>query len=220
MKRTPEPELMDDAAQALAYARADFTASDQRFVDTFIARFGNEIAGEVVDLGCGPGNIAIPLSKALPRCLIRAIDGADAMMDHGRARCAAEGIDRVQFERHRLPSDALPSAHFVAVVSNSLLHHLHDPQGLWATIRRCAAPGAPIFVADLRRPATPEDATRLTEETARDAPAVLRDDFHASLHAAFEADEVRAQLDTAGLADLDVVEIGDRHLYIIGRMPD
>ena len=220
MKRTPEPELMDDATQALAYARADFAASDQRFVDTFVARFGNEFAGEVIDLGCGPGNIAIPLSRSLPDCAIRAVDGSEAMMAHGRARCVAEGIEQVRFERHFLPSDALPEAHFVAVVSNSLLHHLHDPQGLWSTIRRCAAPGAPVFVADLRRPATPEAATRLTEENAGDAPEVLRDDFHASLHAAFEADEVRAQLDVAGLADLDVVEIGDRHLYIIGRMPD
>ncbi|MGK0361383.1 MAG: trans-aconitate methyltransferase [Bradymonadia bacterium] len=220
MKRTPEPELMDDDAQALAYAHADFSASDQRFVDTFVARFGNEFAGEVVDLGCGPGNIAIPLAKALPHCMIRAVDGSEAMMAHGRDRCAKEGVDRVEFERHFLPTDALPSQHFVAIVSNSLLHHLHDPQGLWSTIRRCAAPGAPVFVADLRRPATAEDALRLTEETAADAPPVLRDDFHASLHAAFEAQEVRAQLNIAGLTDLDVVEIGDRHLYIIGRMPE
>lgn len=220
MKRTPEPELMDNAAQALAYARADFTASDQRFVDTFVARFGNEFAGEVIDLGCGPGNIAIPLATALPRCTIRAVDGSEAMMAHGRERCAREGVDRVQFERHFLPSDALPARHFTAIVSNSLLHHLHDPQGLWTTVRRCAAPGAPVFVADLRRPATPEDATRLTAEYAGDAPPVLRDDFQASLHAAFEADEVRAQLSAAGLTDLDVVSIGDRHLYIIGRAPE
>lgn len=220
MKRTPEPELMDDEIQALAYATADFSETDQRFVDTFIARFGDEFAGEVIDLGCGPGNIAIPLAKALPRCTVRAVDGSEEMMAHGRTRCAAEGVDRVTFERHFVPTTALPARHFVAVVSNSLLHHLHEPAGLWQTLKHCAAPGAPVFIADLRRPATPEDALRIVQENAADAPPVLQKDFHASLHAAFEADEVRAQLTAAGLADLDVVEIGDRHLYILGRMPD
>lgn len=220
MKRTPEPELMDDEAQALAYATADFSETDQRFVDTFVARFGNELEGEVIDLGCGPGNIAIPLAEALPHCTVRAVDGSDEMMAHGRARCAAAGIDRVVFERHFVPTTALPARHFVAVVSNSLLHHLHAPEGLWQTIKHCAAPGAPVFIADLRRPATPADALRIVQENASEAPPVLQKDFHASLHAAFEADEVRAQLAAADLADLDVVEIGDRHLYVLGRMPD
>lgn len=220
MKRTPEPELMDDEAQALAYAKADFDETDRRFVDTFIARFGNEFAGEVIDLGCGPGNIAIPLAQALPRCTVRAVDGSDEMMAHGRARCAAEGVEGVVFERHLIPTTALPARHFVAVVSNSLLHHLHAPEGLWTTLKHCAAPGAPVFIADLRRPPTPEDAWRIVQENAADAPPVLQKDFHASLHAAFEAGEVRAQLDAAGLSDLDVVEIGDRHVYILGRMPD
>lgn len=220
MKRTPEPELMDDERQALAYAQTDFSDTDQRFVDTFVARFGNEFAGEVIDLGCGPGNIAIPLAQALPRCQVRAVDGAEEMMAHGRARCAAEGVDRVRFECHLLPTEALPAKHFVAVVSNSLLHHLHEPMGLWHTLKHCAAPGAPVFIADLRRPATREDADRLVQENAGDAPEILQKDFHASLLAAFEADEVRAQLDAAGLSDLDVVEIGDRHLYILGRMPE
>lgn len=35
MKRTLEPELMDDVAQALAYAKADFTEENQGFVDRF-----------------------------------------------------------------------------------------------------------------------------------------------------------------------------------------
>ena len=45
-------------------------------------------------------------------------------------------------------------AGFSAVVSNSLLHHLHDPAVLWGAIQTLAAPGALVVVRDLRRPMT------------------------------------------------------------------
>ena len=39
MERILEPELMDDAAQALAYARADFADVNRGFVDRFRTMF-------------------------------------------------------------------------------------------------------------------------------------------------------------------------------------
>jgi hypothetical protein len=47
---------------------------------------------------------------------------------------------------------------------------------------------------------------------------VLRRDFEASLYAAFTCDEVRAQLDRAGLSALRVEPIGDRHLVVWGHL--
>ena len=35
MRRIPEPELMDDAEQAKAYAEADFSEPNQRFLELF-----------------------------------------------------------------------------------------------------------------------------------------------------------------------------------------
>ena len=48
---------------------------------------------------------------------------------------------------------------------------------------------------------------------------MLRHDFYASLCAAFTPEEVRQQLEDAGLAALDVNVISDRHLTITGVMP-
>ena len=62
--RVPEPELMDDAAQARAYASADFADVNQGFVDRFRARFADFTSGRVIDLGCGPADI--PLSSVAP----------------------------------------------------------------------------------------------------------------------------------------------------------
>jgi SAM-dependent methyltransferase len=209
LPRTPEPELMEEAEQARADAEADFGATDAAFVDAFLARFGTP--RRVIDLGCGPGNIALRLCR--PGVEVWGVDGAAAMLAHGRARS-----DAVRWLEATLPSDALPSAHFDAVVSNSLLHHLHDPSVLWRTLRQVAAPGAAVLVGDLRRPRTEAALEALVAREAGDAPEVLRRDFRASLHAAFTPDEVRGQLADAGIEGLVVETPTDRHLWVGGRL--
>jgi hypothetical protein len=47
---------------------------------------------------------------------------------------------------------------------------------------------------------------------------VLRRDYALSLRAAFRADEVAAQLLAAGLQELTVRELCDRHLEVVGRL--
>ena len=49
MKRVLEPELMDDAAQARAYAKADFSEENQGFVDRFRDYFPDYSDGFVPD---------------------------------------------------------------------------------------------------------------------------------------------------------------------------
>jgi len=53
MQRIPEPELMDESEQALAYANADFSEPNQRFVEAFAAEFPGFTRGAVLDLGWG-----------------------------------------------------------------------------------------------------------------------------------------------------------------------
>ncbi len=57
MERIPEPELMDGAEQVLAYAEADFAASDAALVERLAHRSGADPGVRLADLGCGPGNI-------------------------------------------------------------------------------------------------------------------------------------------------------------------
>lgn len=212
LARTPEPELMDDAAQALAYAKADFSAEDAAFMTRLTATF--PLAGRVVDLGCGPGNIALRIAAASD-CEVVGVDGAEAMLAFARERGAPYGA-RVRFVRAFIPADTLPDADLI--VSNSLLHHLHDPHGLWRTVRQIGRPRAPVFVGDLLRPATDAAARALVDRYAADEPAVLRADFLASLRAAFTVPELRAQLDDAGL-DFEIEVADDRHVFIWGRLP-
>lgn len=105
------------------------------------------------------------------------------------------------------------------MVSNSLLHHLHDPQVLWRTVRQLAAPGAAVYIKDLRRPADQAALERLVATHAAQAPPVLQHDYRQSLRAAFTAPEVEEQLRQAGLEQLLVRDLDDRYLEIMGRQP-
>src|SRR6185503_20637992 len=100
------------------------------------------------------------------------------------------------------PGAALPRSSYEAVISNSLLHHLHDPSILWDSVRKFAAPGAPIYIMDLLRPDSDAEVERLVETYAGKEPEVLKRDFHNSLKAAFTVPEINDQLREAGLTQL------------------
>jgi len=212
---------MEDETQALAYARADFADSNSNFVRHFTELAGKEFAGTVLDLGCGPGDIALRLVRTCPRLVVHALDGSAPMLQLARKAAAStpeEEAGRVTWIQGVVPGAALPRASYNAVVSNSLLHHLPDPAVLWDTIRGVAAPGAPVVVMDLFRPASPDAALAIIDRYAAREAEILRHDFLASLHASFEPDEIQRQLAAAKLDGLVVRVVSDRHVLVAGRL--
>lgn len=221
MIRCPEPELMDDEAQADAYAGADLSELQQAMVGHFTARCGALRGGRVLDLGCGSGDIAIRFASAFPAITVVGIDGSAPLLRHARRAVAAAGLDgRVRLEERRIPDESIAAGTFDAVVANSLLHHLEDPATLWRTAIRCARRGAPVMVMDLRRPANHGEAARLVAAHAGEAHPILQRDFLHSLRAAYTAGEIRQQLDAAGLAAFHVEEVGDLHVLVWGAVGD
>lgn len=219
MERIPEPELMLDPEQAIAYAEADFEQPHSRFIELFQECFYAEpIAGHVLDLGCGPGDIAMRFARAYPGCRVDGIDGSQVMIDAGAEILRASGVaDRVELVRCLLPTEPPPRDRYDAVISNSLLHHLHDPMVLWQAVSRYAKPDAPVFVMDLMRPTSRQAAEALVDEHAAGEPEVLRRDFYNSLLAAFRPEEVKRQITAAGMHSFAVEAVSDRHLIAFGR---
>ncbi len=221
MDRVAEPELMDDAEQALAYHQADFSAAHGERVALFRRAFpGFEPDGEVLDLGCGSGDVLLRFARAFAHARFTGVDGSQPMLDLaarevGKDRDLAE---RIRLLRAVLPDDELPRESWQLVMSHSVLHHLHQPETLWRTIRRAAPRGCAVFVADLRRPAAEEDARRIVSERSGGEPEILRRDFYNSLCAAFEPGEVAEQLRSSGLSALAVETVGEIHLVVHGRI--
>jgi ubiquinone/menaquinone biosynthesis C-methylase UbiE len=217
MERVTEPELMDDEQQSIAYAKADFSTSNQLYVDSLVRDFPTHLRA-VVDIGCGPADVVIRLAKAAPHAAITAIDGSAPMITLGRTAARAAGVDdRLTLLHTRIPGPLPAAQSFDAVLSKDLLHHLPDPRVLWNEVTRLGRPGAAVYVMDLVRPDSEETARAMVKEGAGSEHPILQHDFYQSLLAAFTMDEVRAQVATAGL-DLTVGPIGVRHMLIKGTI--
>ena len=123
MKRRPEPELMDEAEQALAYAQADFSEPDARFIELLAGQAPGSLDGaRALDLGCGPGNVLLRFLRAYPKATCDALDGSAAMLAHAqaaldglpglaaRARLLCECLPTERLEARRLRSWSCPTA--------------------------------------------------------------------------------------------------------------
>lgn len=210
---------MNEAEQALAYAEADFSASNELFMDLFRALHPDPFDGTAIDLGCGPADIPLRFASAYPASRIDAVDGAQAMLELAAAAIGEKQLStRISLHCKYLPALDLPAKHYAAVLSNSLLHHLNDPADLWLSVGHSARPGASILVMDLLRPQDAATVDELVGIYAQDAPEVLRTDFRNSLFAAYTLEEVRQQLADAGLDNLEVRQVSDRHLAVSGNL--
>ncbi len=215
MKRVLEPELMDDAAQARAYAKADFAEENQGFVDRFREYFPDWAGGHIVDLGCGPADIPIRLLRSFPGARVTAVDASRPMLDLAAEAIAGAGLaDRITLRCERFQSLTL-SEQADALLSNSLLHHVPNPLQFWFHLKQWAKPGACVLVMDLLRPDSPEAAQALVDQYAGDEDPILKRDFYNSLLAAFTEDEVAAQLAEMNLSRLLIDVPDDRH-WVVG----
>jgi ubiquinone/menaquinone biosynthesis C-methylase UbiE len=218
MKRVPEPELMDDPEQALAYCRADFEEPHSKFIKLLVG-FRSQVGhiDTILDMGCGTGDITFRVGRAFPDSVIDAIDGSAAMLDYAKEglKKSPELEGRVHFI-HGMIQEFAPGKSYDLIVSNSLLHHLSDPAHFWRAAKRLSASGTGVFIMDLLRPGTAGEARRLVETYSPDEPEILKRDFYNSLLAAFEIGEVKQQLEEAGLGGFETARASDRHLIVYG----
>ncbi len=215
MDRILEPELMEEEAQVLAYAQADFVEENQGFVDRFLEYFPDFSEGHLFDLGCGPGDIPIRFARAFPNCRVTGVDASAPMIRLAEQAVEDAGLSgRIAFRCERF--DAMSGASMAdGAISNSLLHHVPNPLLFWNVLRRLVKPGSPVLVMDLLRPDSPESAQAIVDQYAANEPDILRRDFYNSLLAAFTEDEVTSQLARMNLTRLLIDVPDDRH-WVVG----
>ena len=218
MDRIPEPELMDLPHEALAYAEADFADVNEAFVERLLVLAGPLGRANALDLGTGPCDIPLRLWRRRD-WRIAAVDAASAMLRIGmrtlRASHCLGAIQPILSDAKILPFAA---GSFDVIFSNSILHHLGEPERLWGEVARVGKRGALVFLRDLARPASQDAARRIVEEHAGSESALLQEEFYRSLLAAYTPEEIRRQLDTAGLCGLEVAMVTDRHLDVWGQL--
>lgn len=104
--------------------------------------------GTAVDLGCGTGAVLARFRRRAERII--GVDGAAAMLDLCRKRFSAQEFEGGSVSLRIGELSHLPlrdqEADFASL--NLVLHHLADPAGGLAEIRRIMAPGGLLFLSD------------------------------------------------------------------------
>jgi ubiquinone/menaquinone biosynthesis C-methylase UbiE len=220
VERIPEPELMVAPEQVAVYASADFSEPHSMFIRLFQQYFPDEVVnGMVLDLGCGAADISCRFAQAFPDCSLDGVDASETMLTYGRNLVEKQGLsERVHLLNGYIPNLTLPRLRYDVIISNSLLHHLANPLSLWETIKRSVKPSGAIFIMDLLRPPSREEAHYLVKTHSKQEPEILQQDFFNSLLAAYSVAEIEAQLQAIGLYYLEIYEVSDRHWVAVGRL--
>jgi len=225
MKRTPEPELMQIPSQVRAYADADFSRSDSLVVETlekYLKKVGRTLNQNdlILDIACGPGNIAERIAKNWPSVKVVGIDGSMEMLNEAENKLSKNLTKNLSYELIDINSIALGEIHFPfkadVLVSNSALHHFHDPYSFWGALKKLGKIKCINIHRDLIRPNSVEKAFEIKEKYLSNSPEILKKDFYASLKASFTVEEVSQQLIDAGLSQLEVFQVDELYLEIIG----
>ena len=227
MKRIPEPELMEIPSQVKAYADADFSRSDSMVVkglEKYLKKSGKILNNNdlILDVACGPGNISERIAKNWPFVKVVGIDGSKEMLKYAEKRLCEGFTHNLSYKFIDINSIAIGENLFPlkadVLVSNSALHHFHDPYSFWDALKKLGKNKCIHFHRDLIRPVSIEKAYEIKEKHLSSSPEILKKDFFASLRASFTVDEVNHQLVNAGLSQLEVFQVDELYFEIIGSI--
>src|SRR6266478_3851873 len=151
LPRTLEPEVMDSADEARDYDAMDHAAVNRAFVADFLAVWNGR--SPLLDVGTGTAQIPIELCRQSATARVTAIDLAEQMLRVGQENVRRAGLEE-RVSLRCCDAKAMPfAAHsFTGVISNSIVHHIPEPAGVFQEMVRVVEHGGQLFVRDLLRP--------------------------------------------------------------------
>lgn|SRR5487761_117352 len=221
LRRKPEPEAMDEPGEVEAYASATAQAYLNAIDDTFVeqALSLGMTKGWALDVGVGPGSILLKVAQRSPGMRLIGIDRSPAMIASALRSAASQGLaDRAKFcvaDAARLP---FPDERFALVWSNSVLHHLYDPNIAFSEMARAAKPGGAVLLRDLRRPSRLALAPHIAWY-GRHYTAMMKRLYGNSVRAAYTPAELKELLEQSPLAGGRIFLHSRTHLGLIWNKP-
>lgn len=102
----------------------------------------------VLDVGCGGGILAEPLTRLGAR--VTAIDPAPENIAAAQAHAAAQGLE-IGYRAVRAEDLAHEGAQFDVVIASEVIEHVNDPRPFVATLAALARPGGLVMLSTLNR---------------------------------------------------------------------
>jgi ubiquinone/menaquinone biosynthesis C-methylase UbiE len=204
--REPEREGPEVGDAVTAYDRTSrwpiFTL--ERRVMMNALRYENH-QGTLVDIGCGPGNLAAKISRRYPALKVTGLDISGEMIDIAQHNwpMAQYNVEFVIGDAHHLP---FTDGSFDVVVSSLSMHHWADAGAVFIEIKRILKPGGRFVIMDLRRDGWRAFFYVFKIGQAVIAPKAIRDTNGAvgSFWSAYTPEELRVMLDGAGLVNVEL----------------
>lgn len=209
-------------AYASAASQRHLDALDNTFVDQLIslAPPGESLAGLLLDVGCGPGNIVLKIAQRCPRLSIIGLDYSQTMVQTARRTAAEMGVaGRVFFQRADAGRMPFAGGSFDIVLSNSVLHHLADPARTFREMLRVVKPGGDILVRDLRRPSRIAYGWHV-RWYGRHYSGMMKKLFEDSVRAAYTPEELAGLLGNSGILRARIFLQGRSHMGFVYRGKD
>ena len=209
MTKPRVPETNEGIQDALDVAVFDRFAQGMRDkgwnnVETIIA--AGVCAGDVLEIGPGPGYVGLEWLKACPEGRLTALEISPEMIAMATKNAAGYGFSsRVQYAEGNALEMPFADDSFDAVFSNGSLHEWEDPARVFGQIARVLKPGGRFCVADMRRDVNPLLARMICASTK---PKEIRPGFWTSLRAAYTKPELEAIL-----ADIKLIDVAGRNEF-------
>ena len=166
MNRIVEPEVMDTVEAAEAYDAMEHGEVDHAFVDRVVALGAN--TGHFLDVGTGPAQIPILLAQHCPDIHITAIDLSEEMLKIAKRHVADAGLtDRITLEHVDAKVLPYPDNTFDGLISNSIVHHIHDTMKALQEMGRVVRPKGTVLIRDLIRYRNASRRTSLCRSVCR-----------------------------------------------------
>ncbi len=226
LKRTLEPESMSDREEASAYRDMNLDAVNTAFVDDLLA-VGHSVGGGrvgvwVIDLGCGPCDIPVELCRQVPQARVLAIDSSIEMLELAKRQIDFGGmLDRITLAHDDVKSlDRYDDEIADTIVSNTLLHHLAQPELGLATAIRMLKPAGRLFIRDLVRPESEARVEALVELHCGGESQIAKQLLRQSLHAALTLEEISDLAGDLGIPASCIQMTSDRHWTLDWNRPD
>jgi len=215
LARILEPEVMDTEEDAFEYNSIPNNDVNTAFVEE-VLNLSPINAIRLVDLGSGPAHIPILFALKRPQFTITAVELAENMIAIAQQNIKNANVaDRITIKKQDIKHTKLAQKSFDIVISNSCIHHIHNPIELFVEAKRLVSNGGVIYFKDLLRPKTLSELEHLVSKYANDANDYQRILFRNSLHAALTLDEVKTNVEAARLQNAEIKQTSDRHWSLV-----
>lgn len=118
-------------------------------------RVADEVAAlapdTVLDVGTGPGALAVAIARRCGSCSVIGVDVAPEMLTTAEDRAGGAGVeDRVSFRVADAAALPLADGSIDVAVSTLSLHHWRDVPAILRELHRVVRPGGRVLIYDLR----------------------------------------------------------------------